>query len=121
MKMLISSSKSSFSYESHKFYQITKSVKNVVINHLKSCFQMFSGPIHPTGYTKQSFSKNIFSLEFLSFLAKNAIFSANFFCSTRFSAGNRQTAQKFRPNVRNIPNPPQKNFGDNTKKIGENF
>ena len=44
-------------------------------------------------------------------------FAENFFDPTIFSAGNRQTRKKFRPNIRNIQNLGQKNFHGHPIKI----
>ena len=86
---------------------IIKILSQIVQKLLLNCFEVL---IMSLDENKTKISILNFRLNFGHFDQKMRFFAENFFDPTHFSAGNRQTGKKFRPNVRNIQNLSQKFF-----------
>ena len=119
MKIMFLRSKPLFFYDSHKSKNFDKTIKNIIVNHLKSFFLGFWARLFVIGWMNEQFLKKNFVLKFGHFDQKMLFFAEFFFDPTHFLAGNRQTGQKNRPNIRNIQNLGQKIFCDHPIKIHE--
>ena len=117
MKFVFLRSKTLFFYDGHKSKKFDKTIKNIIVNHLKSFFWGSEAVFLPLDEWTNNFWKKHFDLKFGHFDQKMRFFAENFFDPTIFSAGNRQTRKKFRPNIRNIQNLGQKNFHGHPIKI----
>ena len=86
---------------------IIKILSQIVQKLLLNCFEVL---LMSLDENKTKISILNFRLNFGHFDQKMRFFAENVFDPTHFSAGNKQTCKKFRPNVRNIQNPSQNFF-----------
>ena len=90
MKIMFLRSKPLFFYDGHKSKTFDKTIKNIIVNHLKSFFLGFWGRLFVIGWMNEQFLKKKFCPKIWSFWPKNAIFCWKFFWPHPFF-GRKQT------------------------------
>ena len=90
MKFVFLRSKTLFFYDGHKSKKFDKTIKNIIVNHLKSFFLGFWDRLFAIGWIKEQFLKKMFLPKICSFWTKNAIFCWKFFWPHPFF-GRKQT------------------------------
>ena len=110
LKIVVLSSKPPFFHEGHKSTKIVKTIKNIIINHLKSFFQEFWVPLSTIGWINERFPKKSFWLKIWSFWQKFVIFHWKFFWPHPFFGRKQTNCRKISAEHQKYPKSWPKNF-----------
>ena len=110
MKIVLLRSKPLFFYDGHKSKQFDKTIKNIIVNHLKSFFLGFWGRLFVIGWMNEQFLKKQFWPKIWSFWPKNAIFCWKFFWPHHFFGRKQTNSQKISAEHQKYPKSWPKKF-----------